>query len=104
MLADRRNFLLLLLVPTVPVMLVLLTFALRKYPGPLPLLGWNAERPVWSMAWGLIFAICIGLSSYWALDIGLRDPEPHPMLVIQGVLNVWLMLVLHSAIVMQPRP
>jgi len=83
-------------IATIPLTWGFVWLAIRRYPGRVPLMAWNAARPVWSAGWTMfagasagaflaLFAIGDGLSQIW--------------FNLHVLLDAWFLLVLRAAVV-----
>lgn len=81
---------------TVPLTWGFVWLAVRRYPGPVPLLTWNAERPVWSAAWtvftGSAAGVFLAMVVWW-------EPWNQVLFNLHMLADAWFLLVLRAAVV-----
>ncbi len=72
--------------------------ALRRYPGRVGLLAWNAARPAWSGSWtaflGLAILVFVATIPFW-------DLRGAPFFTLHMAADIWFLLVLRAALVAQ---
>ena len=99
--ADSISFIFLIVMwfVTAPIVWGFIWCCLAFYPGSVPLTAWNRARPVWSAAWTLLIggaALAFAAVAPWS---SAQDHLPH---LSHAVFDVWLLLMLRSAVVVQP--
>lgn len=79
--------------------LLFVLLPLRGYPGRVSLFAWNAERPLWSAWWTLLYGslAVVALAVAWS---SLRDGQIWE--AIWTIPGVHILLILRSALVATP--
>lgn len=79
-----------------PLVLVVIWFILRSYPGSVSLFGFNAARPYWSIMWSLLFAYPVIHDIIFCVRSAFLG---NPLDVLQSGLLAYLMFCLRSSII-----
>ncbi len=81
---------------SLPVVFLFIWFALREYPGSVPLAAHNTSRPVWSFLWSA-FLLLLAASYTWFAFQSIR--RGFPVDVAAALLSIYLLLCLRSSVV-----
>jgi hypothetical protein len=79
-----------------PLVLAVVFWALRAYRGSSWLFKWNGNRPIWSVAWSLVFGVLIAES---ALCIPFDVRWLNMSSLLNDVLWIWFFLALRTLLV-----
>jgi hypothetical protein len=81
---------------TLPVVIAFVWFALREYPGSVPLAAYNTARPIWSFLWSAVLLLLAASYVWFAFQSIMRGL---PFDVAAALLSIYLLLCLRSSVV-----
>jgi glucan phosphoethanolaminetransferase (alkaline phosphatase superfamily) len=83
-----------------PLLLILLWFVWKRYPGRISFLYFNSERPYWSLVCSLIAVFLISWNLFFIFE---QTNEANTLNIFYTVFEVYLILCLRSVLIFQKR-